>query len=681
MNETSAITYSLLAQIRNSGSLIQGPLDIFVPLVKRVLYVLSSDGLYRSTTLDPIKSKCIELYNIDFPIPVLKKVLSKIEMEINTAESINFKLHTDGSIIIKEFIFEDFEEKIQNSKNDVESLEKLFKEFCEINNISGIEADSIFDFIDKNRYTLSKYLTGKDFANGVDFTIQAKFVDYFKHSDKIYNIIRNIYLGSILTCYVQFKTEKLNIDVELLFDTNFIVSLLDLNTEESTHTCNKLLEICKNLGYKFSILKDTIEETQKLIRTKAEYFDRTFLQRRINPEDLYNACERRKLNRSDLERIADNIEELISEKGITAIHDTSRYKNIAKFSKEYESLKRIRNTETAALHDATAIYYIREKRGKRIKDFERVNCWFVNNSISHESTVYKEVPEVKDYQYELIKADELLNILWLSSPQVTSKISDSDLVEIGLSSIVAFTLNDSLPKAQIIRELDENITKYAKERLTSKDILNISTRIVNKQLKNLEQLNKIAATDSEEFVKKLQDEANKQAALEKARGEKFQELFKSIEEHTNSLKRKTEEVDDVLKTNKTLINDLSTKLQKSSNELKKVEEEEVKKQQIRIERFKDLKVKEWRRRSWLEFGISIILLTFFIFYILVKSNFNLSQTMDFFKSLEKNIIFASAFAIIIMVFTCFVINGLFQKYRNHSNIDAFRRNIKIPEDL
>ena len=235
-----------------------------------------------------------------------------------------------------------------------------------------------------------------------------------------------------------------------------------------------------------------------------------------------------------MERIADNIDELVNEKGIVIIHDTTRYKNLAKFSKEYASLINIRNSEMAALHDATAIYYVREKRGKRIKDFERVNCWFVNNSINRETAVYKEIPEVKDYQYEIIKADELLNILWLSSPQVTSKISDSDLVDIGLSSIVAFTLNDNLPRAQIIRELDENIRRYAKERLTSKDIINISSRIVNKQLKNLKQLNEIAETDSEEFVKRLQSEAQKQAVIENARLQRFQDLFKSMQKHTNA---------------------------------------------------------------------------------------------------------------------------------------------------
>ena len=33
-----AIAYSLLAHIKNSGNLTNGPLDIFVPLVKNILH-------------------------------------------------------------------------------------------------------------------------------------------------------------------------------------------------------------------------------------------------------------------------------------------------------------------------------------------------------------------------------------------------------------------------------------------------------------------------------------------------------------------------------------------------------------------------------------------------------------------------------------------------------------------
>ena len=73
-----------------------------------------------------------------------------------------------------------------------------------------------------------------------------------------------------------------------------------------------------------------------------------------------------------------------------------------------------------------------------------------------------------EYQSETIRADELLNILWLATPSLSKSIHNNELAEIGLSSIVAYTLNSSLPKAAIIRELDENIQKYRGETITDK---------------------------------------------------------------------------------------------------------------------------------------------------------------------------------------------------------------------
>jgi len=188
---------------------------------------------------------------------------------------------------------------------------------------------------------------------------------FFKKIPNVYEIIRRIYLGSIITSFLEFKTDSLNNKVELLFDTNFIISLMDLNTPESTHTCNKLLEVCQNLGYKFTILSDTIEEIKFLLSKKAENFSNTFLGKKINPEDIYNACDRRNLNRNDIERIVDNVEEFIIKNGIYIIPYTEPIRNKAKLSREYEHFKDLRNSKTSALHDATAIYYVREKRGKK----------------------------------------------------------------------------------------------------------------------------------------------------------------------------------------------------------------------------------------------------------------------------------------------------------------------------
>lgn len=693
MNTNKAVTYSLLAHIRNTGSLLEGPIDIFIPLFKRVLFILNSKDIYKGKSVFEIKNVADETYMIDFPIPVIKSVLRKIANQVNqeSSGSEKFQLFQDGSFIIRNYSFEDFEDEVQKSKGEIENLERLFEEFCNIHKIKKSDKTSILDFIDKNKIKLSKYLSLKPIEGDQDFTIEAQFVDFFKKIPHVYELIRKIYLGSIISSFLEYKVENLNTSIELLLDTNFIVSLLDLNTPESTHTCNKLIEIGNKLGYKFSILQDTIDETRRLLETKAKYIDETFLAKRINPEDIYNACERRNLQRTDLERIADNLEKWISEYGISIIYNTTKYQNQAKFSHEYSALREFRSSDQAALHDATAIFYVRKTRGKKIRDFEKVNCWFVNNSISRDFHDEKKFELTNGSQPELIKADELLNIIWLSNPEINLALSNNELIDIGLTSLVAVTLNASLPKASIIRELDDNIQKYASEELSDKDVILISTRIANRQLKNIQEINKLASSDKEKFVSKLKIEAKKQEKEDLERINRFNKLLEKLEKkdaHLSKIKEELLEKKKKLEEDQTQTN-ISRKKRKEELESLSQKLNQEKKERIRTQnqlrkvqrgKLTENELWKWRRKTWVWLGaiFALFLIVFLIFWMI--ADWQIPKATEQLQVLTGNPIYITAMAIYGLTYPiCITI--LIQKYHNHSNIDAYVRKIKIPDDL
>lgn len=685
MKENRAVTYSLLAHIRNTGTLIKGPIDAFVPLIKRALHILNQRGVFKGKSILEIQKLSKELYSIDFPLPVLKTILHKIAIEVNINGVTNFQMFQDNSFILKDFYFEDFEDKIQESIRDVEIIEKLFLDFAKVNNIDINETGSVIKFIEKNKISISKYISNFQFKNGVDYNVEARFIDFFRQIPNVYEIIKRIYLGSIITSFLEFKTNNLNNNVELLFDTNFIISLMDLNTPESTHTCNKLLVVCKNIGYRFTILSDTIEEIKFLLTKKAENFSNTFLGKKINPEDIYNACDRRNLNRNDIERIVDNVEDFLIKNGIYIIPHTEPIRNKAKFSKEFEHFKELRNSKTAALHDATAIYYVREKRGKRIKEFEKVNCWFVNNSISHNTEQLNNDDYQIEFQNESIRADELLNILWLSNPSINCKIENDDLIDIGITSIVAFTLNDSLPKSSIIKELDDNIQKYRDETISDKDIILISTRILNRQLKDISNLNTLANNDKEEFVRKLKDEASKQELEEKQRIEKLEILFEKFEKQINILDKEKVKIKATKETlesekEKVVMQSLDAKNNLLEERRKRIKSENKLK---KFERESFLKKKMWKWRGWVLF-IPIIPVTFSLIIFFISLNNN---DWQFKASIREIITFCSInyisklLSIIVFFFTAVFIPLFILRFLNNSNIEAYKKSIDIPEDL
>lgn len=692
MIENKAITYSLLAHVRNSGTLIKGPIDPFIPLVKRALFKLNSKGVLSGKSIKEIHEISNELYSIDFPLPVLKLILEEIAKEVNVDNQINFIIHKDGSFILKNFFFEDFEEKIQESKRDVETLEKLFLDFHRINNIEIHEKTTIFDFIDKNKVTISKYLSNSNHTNGKDYTIEAQFVEFFRKIPDVFDIIRNIYLGSIISSYLEYKTDNLKENVELVFDTNFLISLLDLNTPEATHSCKKLIEVCKNLGYKFTILNDTIEETRGLIQKKAEYYTHSVLSKRINPEDIYNACERRNLNRNDLERIADNLEVTFAGNGIIILPYTEKYRNKAKNSNEYENFKTFRSSHYAALHDATILYYVREKRTRRIREFEKVNCWFVNNSITHDTEEQRENILNNEFQPETIRADELLNILWLANPSLTQCIDSNELIDIGLSSIVAFTLNSTLPKASIIKELDENIQKYRGELITDKDILLISSRISHRQLKNINELNSLAQKNQAQFARRIKEEAELQENDEKERIQKFETLFQKFEKQVASLdkarqelKLKKGELDKGIIISSEITNAKDIEIEMLKGQLTEIEQQKQKEKKEQKQKDKDdyiaSEVKKWKRKTNLELVYWFIALIICIIGLLWKSNWNLNNSITLYKELQANFLIGNFILLLVFIFTGYTFKKWYDKNHNHSNIENFKKGLDIPQKL
>ena len=119
------ITYSLLAYIRNnnreSGS-IKSSLDIFVPLIKRSLSKLNSQGTVRGKSINEIKLVVDKDYGLDFPIPVLTLILKQIAKEVNTETEIKFTLHKDDSFSISEYIFDDYEEIISEREEKIKNV-------------------------------------------------------------------------------------------------------------------------------------------------------------------------------------------------------------------------------------------------------------------------------------------------------------------------------------------------------------------------------------------------------------------------------------------------------------------------------------------------------------------------------------------------------------------------------
>jgi hypothetical protein len=661
------VTYSLLAHINNTGTLSNNYEDIFMPLVKRGLSKMCDCGQFKGDSIFDIKKYVDEIYALDIPLPFLKKILKKIEASVNTENSEFIKFHDDNSFIINNYTFVDFEEEIINKEKEIEQLESIFLDFRKANN-SDLDS-SIFEFLERNKISLGKFIGKRHSEKQIDFTQQALFINFIKDIPQVYKTFQLIYIGSIISTYLEYEPTKIASSVELLLDTNFVIGLLDLNTKESTHSCKKLLELAGKLGYKISVLDITVRETEGLLSNRIEFYHSSFLSRLIDKEDIYNACERRSLTKTDLERIKDNIEKELGKNGVVVISNTQAYQNRAKHSHDYENLLKVRNTTFAALHDSTCLDYVRTKRTKKIFEFNKVNCWFVNNSSSNSSHFLqnKEQPLT-------IKGEDLLNMLWLTSPMVKSDIENAEFANIGLTRLISTTLNDALPNSAIINELDDNIKKYAQDIISDEDIVRVSKGIAQRTIMNIDGLNEVAKKDEKKFVSHLQQIANEQ----KQKEEQMQNILEKVVKELKGKMVETETTKEKYEKVITREKELEKELLNAKNNLIKIQNESRK---ITREKLIRKKKRNWRLKSWAEVLLLPLIATIVTMWYLNSLGWNWNRfTSDFlqghFKILISIILWIGS-TVLIVVF----LPSLRDKYKNLTLIEKFEQRIQIPEDL
>ncbi len=670
-----AITYSLLAHIRNGGELTQGPVDIFGPLIKRAIAKMASGGIYKGESLQEVSDICKDLYGIDFPVPVLSVILLQISKQINTDQETYVVLHADGSFEFSQYTFDDYEKTISNQEELTNKLNEVFRKFCDDMEFHDYRDMSIVKFVESCKFQLGRYFSVNSTSDTVDYSKEAKFIEYFKRSPIVYRQIQDIYLGCIISSYLTYTPKRSSGEVELLMDTNFIISLLDLSSEESAATCKALISLARASSFTLSVLPDTIRETSNLLKAKAANYRQSFLIGKVLKEDIYSACARRNLNRADLERIADNLESLVKTFAIRTIANTDTLRRKAKSSPEYPIFLAIRNSQEAAIHDTIGVLYVKQKRGGSIADFERVNCWFVNRN-SIDSNVLGNHRRLG--QPEIIRADELLSVLWLSNPSLSSTLSSKAFSEVGLTSIIAQEISKDLPRAKVLRELDDNIVKYARDAISDADIVLVSTRIANNEILELDSLNDLARKSPELFIKRLEDEASKQKSFE---AETMEHFTRSLELSSKGLFELQEQAALLGQQN----NERQQKALSLLNELEAMRAENLMIRQSLLKLKRDewtkLQIRKWQAVSWGYLAIVISVIAVMASTILHLNDWSLLRINE--RAHSENLY--AALRIVVPVLSTIVLASvvypLINKYTSPNQKKAFIDLLEYPPDL
>lgn len=544
-------TYALLGYLKETSPSKAAITELYIPIVKKAMseYALEKGMTeYKGRSLSEISLKIKSIFDLEIPLPILAKIMEAISKEIDD-ENV-FALFQDGAFIIKSYVFDSIDEVIELEKLNIEKLRLDYQVYCDTNGYK-------FDFEELKLFILAQQIelfTDKrsDLLN-VDYYVP-KYVLERLDVEPIFKVMSNIYLGSIIASYLEQNITKKVTDAELLLDTNFFISLIDLNTEDAHHTCNQLFSLCQQLGYRFTMLNSTVNQIRVLLSNRIKDFASRDFIGSVRCADVFNACIRKNLDKTKLERIKDNIQRLIEERGIVIVHDAQIKVLIekAKRSQEYKELLQRRKNADSALNDTVAKFYVESKRGHDVREFVDAKCWFLHNSYSPYDYSYGR----KIHERYLISANELLVLLWLSNPGQGQQIKINDVTKGGIASYITKYRRSKMPTRdtlKIIKKRVDDAMSYGL--ITEKDTFNLCIRMAEGHLTQ-EQVDESLIPDSitnEQFAAKLKEytrevEDNKQKQKQDADA-KINDLNKKIEEKDNQIQSLSKRLESIEKSN------------------------------------------------------------------------------------------------------------------------------------
>lgn len=366
MKDKLIITYALLGFLKETSFRDSAIIELYEPIVKKALSEYSAEhnlSEIKGRSLSEISKKVEDFFGLEIPIPILSAIMKNISHQIDD-ENI-FIIYDDGAFILKSYAFCDIDQQLIIEESNIRSLEKDYKTYCNLNgykfNFQELEnfilAQQIDLFTEKQSSFLDlSYFVSKYVKDRIDVPI-------------ILGIMSNIYLGGVLSSYLELNITKKVTDAELLIDTNFFISLIDLNTEDSFHICKQLYKLCSQMGFRFTILQRTVEQIRILLTNRIQDFASKEFIGSIRCADIFNACVRRELDKTDLEHIRDSITKRINDLDIVVIKDAqiARITDEASKSQEYKDLlKKRNNNKDSALADTIAHFYVIHKRGNLI---------------------------------------------------------------------------------------------------------------------------------------------------------------------------------------------------------------------------------------------------------------------------------------------------------------------------
>lgn len=483
----------LAALIENQNDLFN---HVFVPICKRTISLYSLQGSTHGKASD-IKELILKEYGIDVPIVMVKKLINASFKSLSNRarRRHSFNVFQNGELFeIQKYAFSDLEIQYKKGIRNAQALQNAFLAYLTAEGIEKEQFPSFSEFLEKNKKHLASFFKGTNVIDdeNIDKTYihHIQFLEYIETGNHdLFEIAKGLYVGSIVASFLEagLDLEPKFCSNEIYFlDTPIILRALDLQKEEETEPINELLELIRKTGGQIGVLSITIEEIYKVIENAISNYNNSTPTTTINEASLRLAKNRAWLMTYNAHLESNILKTLKANKEEISLPFKEKHKT----SPDIKALQAERVRKGNALHDVLAYLYVRDKRGSSVSFIQKAKIWFLTSN--SELLKFNKFHNQHNSISEIVLPDALTSLLWLKDP---AKLF-AEVKKIGLSELMACTLNEEIATKELINEFEANITKL--DGISEDDYRNLLESVAHQSAKKIEHFNEIAFQDIEQ---------------------------------------------------------------------------------------------------------------------------------------------------------------------------------------
>lgn len=535
------------------------------------------------------------------------------------------------------------------------------------------------------------------------------------------------------------------IDWIVYLDTNVLFSLLDLHIHPENEACRNLIQLINDNKDKLKISFRVSELTMKeLIGKKSDFddldinlttpairailksrkldeFSRKFYEGLLNkrdetldPKEIIDLAPitlekgfsiKISRNRKQIEAIGESYLETKIQEYLRYVQGKNEFRQ--SFAMDHKiSLRELTRSENQARHDIILREFIIDSRYSKMHEKPRAFTDLKNFAISLDDVLIafdKKEAKLKEPEFPFpvfFKPSFLLNKLIrllpikitsdykkaffkaLSSRGFNKDIRKSRDIQKIVNYLKAHGIDNETVILNLISE-DLFLEKFHEKQTNPEELDKFFEQELNKQLQTIQTQLKETKGKVEILESSFKD---KEGQVDNLRGE-LDEKLSNVKLLSKAVDQLSQKIGILEKKDKPDANQMIIGFGNSDNQdkISELEKDLKKEYQKKRDDYLRVKLRKWRWQTWRVLILSIVIIGIGFFIYFGLNNWDLSAAADKLVLIAKGKIFWAILMIFgticLLIFEYFIIQNLYSKYCDIQNINAFKQDVKYPEDM